>query len=178
MRGMKREEVLQRQYEMLDSLSKIPLNILRLHGHQNVTDFVLYELCHERCFNLEKAAYFVDNPDFNCLKGVAGHARTERVNIADIWKDTDNVGHALLESPFNKQVRSYSSSSLKKEASDNELACKIAKDLGIKEYGYCSWGSKHDNHGILIYEKAKNDEAVDEERLLSGLSLLSFCPLF
>ena len=68
-----------RHYTILNTLSKLPRKMLSLKGQENVTEFVLHELCHKNCFNLDKAAYFVDNPDFDCLKGMAGFAPLRRM---------------------------------------------------------------------------------------------------
>jgi hypothetical protein len=36
---------------------------------------------------------------------------------------------------------------------------------------------KHANHGLLVFERAKNDGSFSQEELLNGASLLSFCPI-
>jgi hypothetical protein len=175
---MKQDEMLHRHFEILSSLSYIPRKILALHGNENITEFVLHELCNEHCFNFNKAAYLVDNPDFDCLKGVAGFSRSETKNSKDIWQDPRGFSKDMELSPFNKKVRSLMRCSLKKNNENSqELATSVAQDLGIKSFGFCSWGMKHENHGMLVFEKM-HDEAINEDHLLNGLSLLSFCPIF
>ena len=65
---------------ILIHLSTLPQKILSLHGRADLAEFVLRDLCHERCFNLKKAAFFIDNPDFNHLKGIAGFCHEENPN--------------------------------------------------------------------------------------------------
>lgn len=176
---MKRPESLDKHYQVLDKLSCLPRKMLTLHGCENITEFVLHELCNERCFDLEKAAYFIDNPDFDCFKGVAGFCRSQAPRSIDVWQNSATFSDHMKHSDFNKKVRSLSRCSLRKGSnSEKEFAATIAKDLGMKHYNVCSWDMKHDNHGLLIYEKAQDTHQINEDYLLNGLSLLSFCPIF
>ena len=52
----------------------------------------------------------------------------------------------------------------------------IAEQLGMNEFKYCTWDMKHDNHGYLIYQP--NEQEIELDDLLNGLSLLGFCPIF
>lgn len=166
-------------YERVNSLIWLPRKMITLHGNDNMSDFVLHELCHEKCFNLKKAAYFVDNPDFNCLKGVVGISRNESPGIIDVWQQPEDFSNHMRQSPFNQKVRSLMRTSAKKVSAegDKELAIDVAHELGITNIGYCSWISKNDNHGILVFEKDSEQE-IDKEDLLNGVSLLSFCPIY
>jgi len=176
---MEQNELLQRQCKMLSCLSGLPRRMLGLHGADNVTEFVLYDLCQKDCFNLTKAAYFVDNPDFNCTKGVAGFSREERGDSCNIWENPHGFSSEMQGSQFNNKVRSVASCSLKKGGNlHDELAKNIARDLDFKNYAYCTWNMKHDNHGFVLYEKADAHDAFADEHLLNGLSLLSYCPIF
>lgn len=177
---MKPDEKGIRGYEKVNSLIWLPRKMITLHGNENVSEFVLHELCHEKCFNLKKAAYFIDNPDFDCLKGVAGVSLEERPLVDDIWQKPEEFSTYMRQSPFNQKVRSLSRPSAKKVSieADKELAIDVAHELGITNIGYCSWTGKHDNHGILVFEKGAPQEEVDRDELLSGVSLLSFCPIY
>ena len=176
---MKPEEIM-RTCEHPNSLLWLPRKMITLHGNGNVCEFVLHELCHPKCFNLKKAAYFIDNPDFDCLKGVAGISQDETLAVDDIWQKPEEFSLYMRQSPFNQKVRSLTRSSAKKISveGDKELAIDVAHELGITNIGYCSWTSKHDNHGILVFEKGAPQEEVDQDDLLNGVSLLSFCPIY
>ncbi len=173
-------ELLQRQNKMLSYLSSLPRRMLLLHGIDNVTEFVLHDLCAEECFNLNKAAYFVDNPDFNCTKGVAGFSRDEAFAKIDApWQDPRTFSAHMQLSSFNRQVRSLNRCSIKKGGETHaDLAGMLAKDLGFKNYDFCSWQMRHDNEGFVLYEKCDSSDLFVKDHLLDGLTLLSFCPIF
>lgn len=165
-------------YVVLDRLCCLPQKMLALKNNDNVSEFVMYELC-SHCFGINRAAYFVDNPDFNCLKGVAGYSREEPFEIKeDIWANPKSFSDYMQKAEFNQQVRKFQHPSVKKhERSDDEIVEEIAKTLGLGQHGYYAWDMKHDNHGIFVYEKS--DEVLcDEDYLKSGLSLLGFCPVY
>ncbi len=175
---MKREELSQKRHKLLNCLSGLPRKILLLYGQENVTEFVLHELCQKYCFNLTKAAYFVDNPDFDCLKGVAGFCRKESYTDGDIWQNPKAFSMHMKSAPFNKKVRLVTEASFKKKGeSEEEVITNVSHNLEIKKPGLYVWNIKYDNHGYFIYEKADDDSYVNEH-LIDGLYLLSFCPLY
>lgn len=174
-------EEARRQYNILSTLSKLPRKMLSLKGQENVTEFVLHELCHKNCFNLEKAAYLVDNPDFNCLKGMAGFCSIEAYKPdEDIWNNPRSFSTHMQGALFNQKVRSFSHTSMRKDHKPDEaIVHLVARELHMENPGYYSWDMKHDNHGLLIYERqCKEGDACDVEAVLNGLSILGFCPIF
>jgi hypothetical protein len=178
---MERLEALERQIKMLSFLSGLPRRIASLHGQENVTEFVLHDLCHEQCLNLNKAAFFIDNPDFNCAKGVAGFSREEDCcgDCTAIWQDTAGFSAHRKKSSFNQRVRGLSRTSLKHGNEDHEnLAQQLATDLGFTNYAFCSWPMRHANEGFMLYEKGNVADALADDHLLNGVSLLNFCPVF
>ena len=175
---MKREELLQRQAMILNNLSHLPRKMLALYGSEQMSQFVLLELCSERCFNFEKAAYLVDNPDFDCLKGVAGFTQAEVSNFSDIWQQPEACYQQIAALPFNQKVRSLSRASVKRGSQEEkEAALALSKELGLDDVRYCSWDMKHGNHGLLLFQKTDRKDELSDEHLLNGLSLLSFCPV-
>jgi hypothetical protein len=174
---MKHYKTMERHYEILSHISRLPRQILSFHDREHLAQFILHELCKEQCFNINKAAYFIDSPDFDCFKGVAGHSRAELES--NFQGNFHNFAKDIVKLEFNKKVRQHSDFSLKKnENEQKKRAAELAKDLGMKNYVYCSWNMKHDNHGLFIYEDQDHTDKVHEEELLNGLSLLSFCPIF
>lgn len=176
---MKHDEKLQRQHEVLRCLNGLPRMMLILKERDNIPEFVLHDLCHPNCFNLCKAAYFVDNPDFDCLRGVAGLSRDEvYFDKQTIWDKPDDFSNSMQASPFNQKVRTIEHSSLKRtNGSEQELVQELAQMLGITQPSACTWDMKYDNYGLLIFEKAAFDDTAVDEYLLNGVSILSFCPL-
>ena len=92
-------QLLEKQNTMLRYVSQIPKKMLLLHGKDNVTEFVLHDLCHEHCFDIHRAAYFIDNPDFNFLRGIAGFSRDEAYAKCDaIWHEPEAFSQHMLNS--------------------------------------------------------------------------------
>lgn len=170
------------EHVLLHHLSRIAPQMLRLRNHDNLTEFVLHELCCRKGFNIEKAAYFVDNPDFDCLKGIAGFSHAEAYPEShSIWDAPDAFSKHMVQAPFNQKVRGFNHTSVKKSSEDDALLVKeMAQDLGFKNYNFYSWDMKYDNHAILLFERptAQHVLSLPEEHLKNGVSLLSFCPLF
>ena len=176
---MKPEDSSNKQYQVLMYLSTLPKKMVSLHGHENMTEFVLHDLCDEHCFNLNKAAYFIDNPDFDCLKGIAGFARDEAMKSCNIWQCPSEFSGHMQQSPFNQKVRGLVRNSIKHSSHEpKEIVETIADYLKLEHPSFCLWDMKHDNTGILIFDKACQEESIHEEYLQNGLSLLSFCPVF
>lgn len=178
---MKPNESLDRQKALLRRLSCLPRKLLHIQGHDNATEFILHELCHQDCFNIDRAAYFIDNPDFDCLKGVAGHCRNYSQTLeGDLWKDPHDFSQHMTRSPFNQQVRSLmQESAFKRKQNEQDLAHCLAKQLEFHKPSFYAWPMKHDNHGIFIYERAQEGGSSDVDEILpDGVCLLSFCPVY
>lgn len=170
-----------RHYAVLHRLSSLPRKMLSLKNHENVTEFVLHELCNKNCFNLAKAAYFVDNPDFDCLKGLAGFCADEAYTLQEnIWAHPSAFSTHMQGAPFNQHVRTIMHSSMRKNNKcDQDIVDWAAQELHLQQPGYYAWDMKHDNHGLLIYERQfKEGDSCDIDSMLNGLSLLGFCPIF
>lgn len=166
-----------KEYLILNRLNGLPKKMLQHHECENIADLVLHELCHH-CFDINKAAYFVDNPDFDCLKGVAGYCKDDVCKVPqDVWQNPQDFSHQLAASPFNQRVRNFQRASVKKEPRpDEEIVEDIARELQMGEHGYYSWNMKHDNHGIFVFEK-NGIFPIHDERIVNALSLLGFCPI-
>ena len=170
----------ERKSRILQNLSSIPKRMLSLHGRENVTEFVLHDLSHESCFNLGKSAFLVNNPDFNCLKGVAGISSPEIPQglWTNIWDQSEMFSTYMRNSPFNRKVRRFAQCSLeRKEIPNEEIIKSVARNLDIDKPSYFSLDMRHGNHGLFIFQKNINDDDI-EEHLPEGVSLLGFCPIF
>lgn len=174
-------DVLKREHIMLSNLVQLPHKMIQLHGNEYLPEFVLHALSHEDCFDLSKVAYFVDNADFNCTKGVVGIDRAHYMHhgIGSIWDNPQLFTAYMRSAPFNAQVRNIQTCSSKKQAkSHEELAESLAHDLGFNNYALHSWSLKHDNDGFIMYEKARADDTFADTYVDKGLHLLGFCPIF
>lgn len=163
---------------ILNQLNKLPRKMLSIQNYDNATEFVLHELCNKNCFDIGKAAYFVDNPDFDMLKGVAGYSRPEAYAVDDAWKDPSKFSAHMQSSPFNQKVRNFYHASMRKHhESDDAIVKLIAQEIGLKDPRYYSWDMKHDNHGLFVYEKTCEGEGC-VDYVKDSLCLLGFCPVF
>lgn len=175
---MKPKATIQQQHTLLSNLQELPRKMLLLHGVDNITEFVLHELCQEKCFNIHKAAYFVDNPDFDCLKGVAGIDHEEGFIGNDIWHNPDNFSEHMKKSSFNKKVRNITQQSVQnKYLEEHALTYLLAQQLGMDQPKLFHWNMKHDNHGLLIIENKGDNHVWDDNYLLNSIHLLAFCPI-
>jgi len=165
---------------LLIHLSRLPQKILSLHGRGDLTEFVLRDLCHQQCFNLKKAAFFVDNPDFNCLKGVAGFCHEENPTVCDfLWDHPEKFMARIQVSEFNQKVRDVWLPSLHKvEESQEEAIKSVAGILDIQQPKSHLLAVKHGNNGLLVFEKEDPQDTVPDEHISHGLSLLGFCPVY
>jgi hypothetical protein len=177
---MEHDETLSKHKKVLGSLSCLPKKVLAVHDLDNATEFVLHGLCNEGCFNLHKAAYFVDNPDFNLFKGVAGFSQAEAYSEWDeMWNHPDAFTTFMQGSDFNQKIRKFCADSIHRNNKSYEhLIADISEEIGVKDPSFFSWDMKHDNKGLLVYEKNGADAAIFEEHFLNSLYLLSFCPVF
>jgi len=170
---------LKRHQRVLSCLSSLPRKIITVHELDNVPEFILQDICNEHCFNIIRAAYFIDNPDFNQLKGVAGFCREEAYEVLDgMWEDPEAFSKFMQESKFNQLVRDLLVESI--EGNDHmheQIVKKIAPTLQFKNPAWCSWDLKHYNHGLIIYEKADLSEDVFDEHFINTLYLLGFCAI-
>ena len=166
------------EIRLLESLSSLPQKMLAIHGISNLTEFVLHELCNQDCFNLDCAAYLIDNPDFDCLKGIAGFSKSECSDLPDVWDQPEKFSQHMKTSNFNNNVRKINNKSILKcgQSYDSALS-EVARNLNLGHPVYYSWPMKHDNHGILIMERANHEPTLDQH-ILKGLSFLAFCPVF
>lgn len=172
--------VSQRHHRLLTCLSCLPQKIVSVHGIDNVTEFVLHDLCVEPCFNLTKAAYFIDNPDFDCLKGVTGFAQEERYpDFENTWNNPEKFTEHMKAAAFNQKVRSLNHCSLKHSGTTEEAMVQdVAQQLGIANPSLFTWDMKHGNRGVLIFQRPPQDPEPTDEQLLRGLYLLAFCPVY
>lgn len=162
---------------LIQAVSCLPKKILGMHGRDNISEFVLQEL--GMGFDLARAAYVVDNPDFDCLKGIVGFDRGQAyISDSSIWQDPEPFTAHMRSAAYNQQVRNFTTNSfIKKGAVESEIVKSIADDLGFKNPLFYAWPIKYDNHGLLLYEKSEQGQC-DCDYLLDGLCLLGLCPIF
>lgn len=174
---MKPTPLAPRHQVIVACLSSLPKKILALKDHETSHSLVLFELCSDRCFKLEKAAYFVDNPDFDCSRGVAGFFVQEQPkNMADIWTDPELFSQQVKRSAFYQKVRTMQHASITKNNA-SVIINAFARELGIAEPRTYIFPLRHDNFGVLVIEQRGFDAEDLHDFVEEGASLLGFCPL-
>ena len=161
---------------LLHQMGNFSQNMLQNHHLENLSEFVLHDLCSEQGFGIKKAAYLVNNPDFECLKGVAGYHHPESFTSGNCWGDQKQFTSHMQQSDFNKAVRSYTES-IKDSTLSSDKVAELADRFQISDPAYYSWDAKHNNQGFFIYESLQ-DEHNDQDYLQHFLHMLSFCPIF
>jgi hypothetical protein len=176
---MEHNHLSSRDMQVLHCLSCLPQKMVALHEVENLPGFVLHELASLACLNLLKAAYVVDNPDFDYLRGVAGYARNGHYeNGATHWDSPTAFTSHMREDSFNQQVCGiHQKSAQRSSQSTKEMANTLADSLQFKDPAYYDWGMKYGNHGILLYEKTDESDLL-EKQLPQAVHFLSLCPLF
>ena len=176
---MVHDKSLNHYHKALSHISQLPYKMLTINGAQNMSDFVLHELCQEDCFNVNKAAYFVDNPDFNCFKGIAGFDKNQSFASDILWQAPADFNKHMSKSEFHNKVRTILRPSFKHTRNhDAQMVQELAHDLDMKSPHFCSWPTKHDNHALFLYEVNEMAEDLPRECIMHGVCLLSFCPIY
>jgi hypothetical protein len=173
---MKHTDLVTRRHHLLYRLSCLPAKIVAAHDQAHLAELVLYELSQKDCFNFDKAAFFIDNPDFDCLKGMAG---VSGIGELDVWQEKENFLKCMEASAFNKAVRAISSCSIEKSGKTVEADLRrLADSLSFRNPGWHVFKIKHGNIGLLVFEKQdEQDTQIVKDHLDAGASLLAFCPI-
>lgn len=179
----KRRETLMKQesghdtVKVLRLLLGIPHKILSFNELDNISAFVLHELCQDTCLNIDRAAYFVDNPDFNCFKGISGIDRKEEKFQKDpVWQHTHHFNEHMHHSSFNNKVKEINKESTKNH-NEKELMQELAKNLCMNNHKYNCFDLKHGNRGYFLYEPSDRDIYEFDEIMDYATGLLALCPI-
>lgn len=164
---------------LLHRLGGVSQNMIKNHKLENLSEFVLYDLCAGDLFDISKAAYFVNNSDFACMKGVVGHSHQHKFNQPSGWNSQKEFIAHMKQSDFNNRVRAISDKSFKAHEmnlSDKRMRS-LADQLEIENPACHVWDMKYDNQGFLLYEKPQFMQEIDEH-MQHFVPMLSFCSVF
>jgi len=174
---MERKNLVATDQHILQHLHTLRKNIVRHHNLTNLSEFVLHDLCTGPCFHVNKAAYFINNPDFKFLRGVAGYSEHESCPLSNVWDNQKDFISFMQSSKFNQKVRTSHHDYFDTTSDINdELIKRFADELEIEKPAYHVWDLKHDNHGLLIYESMPDKQVAHEH--IDSLYYLGFCPIY
>lgn len=163
----------------LQNLMSLPHKILGNHDVHGLEQMVLHELGHDHNFGLKKAGYFVDNPDFDCLKGIAGYCSDECcMHKQDMWENPQSFMSDMNKAEFHNSMNNFLHNALHKKDmhihDENDLQ-ELGARLGMNSPSFFTWPMKHGNHGILIFEDGQNGKLRRKDWLRNLIALLSLC---
>jgi hypothetical protein len=165
-------------HNLVSRLLDLPNKILSNHESNELAHMILHEIGHDDAFAMHKAGYLIDNPDFNCLKGVAGYDKNEcQFHKENIWENPALFADDMKQASFNQQISTFFHKSLCHKRSDSldEDAIRLLCDkLDIHNPALLTWKMKHGNHGILLYEESHNHKHY-RDLLHHVVALLGLC---
>lgn len=165
-------------YEALLRLGGIPEKMIMTHGCENLAEFVLHTLCKDPSLALTRAAFFLDNPDFNCFKGIVGVCNKEHFQHDDTWNHVTDFSNHMRNAAFNQAVRSVSRDSiLRTGAQWARCAEEIAHEVAVENHGFQTFAVKHGNTGLLVFTPSELSEH-SRAMINAGTALLGLCPVF
>lgn len=164
---------------LLQRLGGVSSNVANNHHLENLSEFVLHDLCSQDLFRVVKAAYLVNNPDFNCMKGVAGYNKQESFSKGNNWDNQREFTSHMHHSLFNQKVRQISDVDILNASKilDKKHLHKLSDHLEIEYPEFHVWDMKYNNQGLLIFEKEDRNDALFDH-LGHFTSMFSFCPIF
>ncbi len=179
MQDNRADALTEQEKHLVKIITHLPHRILQYYDIDGLSQLLLCEIGRDRTFGLTKAAYFVDNPDFDHFMGVAGYCQDEcGIDEEDVWDDPHHFLERLAEVEFNNKIKGITETSVHRkhlDLQDKEEILELGRKMGMKNPHYFVWNMKHDNHGVLIYE---HDNTVCEWRksLLENIAaILSLC---
>lgn len=165
---------------IMQTLLQLPRKILNHHDLEDLAHLVLHELGHDHHFSLDKAIYLVDNPDFDCLKGVAGYSRQEcQYHQENLWEKPEEFTDNMRSAEFHNAIKNYlQNNSIKRKDVDlhnpEDLAA-LGQTLGLKNPSFFTWPIRHGNHGVLLFEERQPQCQLRRDLLSHAAAMLSLC---
>jgi hypothetical protein len=162
-----------------EKLLGLPSKILQYHDIEALPQIVLHDMSHDDVFGLDKAVYLVDNPDFDCLKGVAGFSKDEcKFHREDVWHSPQEFDKEMKNAVYNARMQQFLRNGIKRndvDTHDPEDLAELGHFLGMQNPSFMSWRMRHGNHGILIFEVEGQRIARTKNLLTQAGPLLSLC---
>lgn len=164
---------------LIERLLELPSKILTHHDVHGLEQIVLHDLSHGNNFGFSKATYLIDNPDFDCLKGVAGFCQDECCHHQeDVWTRPDSFMHDMHHATFHRDMNNFLHHGLRdkeKHVHNEDDVKELGLKLGLKNPSCLIWNMRHGNHGILVFEDGNHHLERRATWLKHFATLLSLC---
>ena len=167
--------------QLVSRLLDLPHKILSHDDIEGLQQLVLYELAHDESFGFKKASYLIDNPEFDCLKGVAGYDRDEHAKDlnSNPWDNPRAFLDEAKTAKFHQNVSSFMHTSLCRQGDaagpNNDVIQQLGSKLGMQNSSFITWRMRHGNHGILLFEAGALPHERRRDLLQHFVALLSMC---
>lgn len=160
-------------YTLVSNLLQLPKHILRNAHAEDLPALILKKLASKKYFTLNKAAYFLDNPEFNVLKGIAGYDVNEDDDCDEVESldDLQTKSIKFLSGDFHTSVKNARMNSFyanhKNEADIKTALTEFAqKTLATENPIIYQWHSKHGNHGLFFCDPKEHSLVTNRSHLL------------
>lgn len=165
--------------ELMAHLFGLPHKILSHHDVDGLAPMILHELGHNNLLGINKAGYLIDNPDFNCLRGVAGFCSKEcQHHSDDLWSNPHTFATDMQQAEFHQRCSTFNHHSPERTGDsqiDHDAMKEIGQKLGMQNPCCLTWKMKHGNNGILLFEAKDNHLSSHKDLLHNIVGLLSLC---
>lgn len=167
----------QNNLNVVSYLLKLPTKILQNAHQAGLQELVLKYLAEKNFFNFKKAAYLLDNPSFDCCKGVAGFDITDfsdEDEWLDLWENNDKKNRCINYAEYNKKIKTLSCNSIfLKAQNDQNIFFDFAKNsLNFNNPKMIFSENKYGNHGLFFYEERTNKQQTIEQHLFESAAAI------
>lgn len=164
---------------LLERLLALPTKILSHHEVEGLEQMVLHDLSHSATFGFTKATYLIDNPDFDCLKGVAGFCHEECCHHKeDVWSQPHTFTSDMQHATFHRDMNNFIHTGLRgkdKHVHNEDDVKELGVKLGMNQPSCLVWNMRHGNHGIFIFEDGNHNFERRSAWFKNLVTLLSLC---
>jgi hypothetical protein len=163
---------------LLTMLLDLPNKILNYHEVNGLAQMILHDVSHDEHFSFRRASYLIDNPAFDCFRGIAGYVSDEcKHHHQNLWQDPHTFAYDMREAKFHNILLQLGGKSIKNKGSNHlDVVRSVAYDLGMSNPWVYPQELRHGNYGILIVEEGNKRLVADDHELLSHISaILGLC---
>ncbi|MGZ6251244.1 MAG: hypothetical protein ACXWL2_04390 [Candidatus Chromulinivorax sp.] len=164
---------------VLQHFANLRKMMIKHHEIDNLAEFVMHALCAGPCLHIDKAVYFVNNPDFKILRGVTGYHQKEQNHLLqNSWDNQEDFVQSMHNSKFNQKVKGAQHDHFYKgDISEKRVVQKLVDDFEFEQPVHHVFDVKYANHGLLIYQLSDNGHKHNQDYFIDSLYYLGFCPV-
>ena len=147
--------------QLIKLLLDLPRRIVHNEDLEDLSRIILHELCHKNHLDLKKATYLIDNPQFGCMRGVAGFFKDEcKHHKENMWEKPEEFGRDMQKAEFHNKMKCFEHASVCNQSdmgSCKEL-CKLGKNIGLQHPKVYTWDMRNGNRGVFLFEEDEHKD--------------------